>query len=69
MKYYLKRYICLLIGFIMSLSGLIAQTDYESEDDMIKAANKMFENSEYSKVMPLYSQLVSLYPKKSQYNM
>ena len=69
MKLNLKALIFLFIGLIISFNGLIAQTNYESEEDMIKAAKEMFEEGQYSKAMPLYSQLVSLYPKEAVYNM
>ncbi|HAW51477.1 MAG TPA: hypothetical protein DCX54_03975 [Flavobacteriales bacterium] len=69
MKLNLKGLFCLFLGLFMSLNGLVAQTKYESEADMIKAADDLYENGQYVNAMPLFSQLVSLYPKEASYNM
>ena len=48
--------------------NLSAQNVYSSEEDMKKQANKLFEEEDYVKAYPLFSQLLSLYPKDPQYN-
>ena len=57
----------LLCGIVMTFS--LSGQNFESEEDMIKAAAEMFKNEQFEKSMPLYSQLVSLYPKNLDYNM
>ena len=63
------------IGFLVfvlaliQINGLSAQTNFASESEMIKGANTMFDQKKFEQAMPLYSQLVSLYPKEADYNM
>jgi len=45
-----------------------AQTPFTSEDDLKKQAKKLFFDEEFEQAFPLYSQLVSLYPKDPDYN-
>lgn len=45
-----------------------AQADYKSEAEFKKQAAKLFEEEEYVKAYPLYTQLVSLYKKDPDYN-
>jgi len=59
----------LFILYIGTNLSLYSQNQYKDEAEMIKAANVLFENEEYGKAMPLFSQLVSLYPKDATYNM
>ena len=40
----------------------------KSEADLKKQAGKLFEDEEYIAAYPLYSQLLSLYPKEAEYN-
>ena len=58
---------CLLF-FISIPFALDAQTDFKSQDDMKKKANEYFKEEDYVSAMPLYSQLVSIYPKDPVYN-
>jgi len=51
--------------FIASLN-LFAQ--YNSEEELKKGANELFEEGNYIKSLPLYSQLLSTYPKDVNYN-
>ena len=51
--------------FIASLN-LFAQ--YNSEEELKKGANKLFEEENYIKALPLFSQLLSTYPKDVNYN-
>src|SRR6185295_14470768 len=45
-----------------------SQTVFSSEDDLKKQANKLFEEEDFANAYPLFSQLLSLYPKDPQYN-
>ena len=56
----------LLLGLETHLA--FAQTSFASEDDMKKQAQKLFSDEEFEQAFPLYSQLVSLYPKDPNYN-
>lgn len=60
------KYGLLLLALICALS--LSAQEYASESDMIKGANDLFEEEQFLKAMPLYSQLVSLYPKNTEYN-
>lgn len=60
--------VILLSALCLLLSTLKAQNVFSSEDDLKKQANKLFEEEEYVKAYPLYSQLLSLYTKDAQYN-
>jgi len=46
---------------------LRAQNNYKSEEDLKKNAQRLFIDEEYSRALPLFSQLLSLYPKESDY--
>lgn len=63
----LRRLLALMLLFVLPFA--LSAQDYKSEADMIKAAEELFEEKQYAKAMPLYSQLVSLYPKDGTYNM
>lgn len=54
---------------LIQINELSAQTNYASEAEMIKGANELFEDKKFDQAMPLFSQLVSLYPKDADYNM
>jgi len=58
---------CLLFSLGIPFA-LDAQTDFKSQDDMKKKANEYFKEEDYVSAMPLYSQLVSIYPKDPVYN-
>lgn len=45
-----------------------AQTTFTSEDDLKKEAKKLFDSEQYAEAYPLYSQLLSVYPKDPNYN-
>ncbi|MBI4947669.1 MAG: PD40 domain-containing protein [Bacteroidetes bacterium] len=62
------RFILIAIGLWLFASHAISQNVFSSEDDMKKQANKLFDDEEYAKAYPLFSQLLSLYPKDPQYN-
>ncbi|MFK7755674.1 MAG: hypothetical protein AB8B53_01955 [Flavobacteriales bacterium] len=40
----------------------------ENEEDLIEQANEYFEDASYMEALPLFSQLVSLHPRNSNYN-
>ncbi len=60
-----------ILVFLILLSALAVQSqnDYKNEDELIKDANSLFDSKDYAKAKPLFSQLVSLYPKNGPYNM
>ncbi len=67
MNKYLKL-IYLLLLFSFTGSRARAQADYGSEEEFKKQAAKLFNEEEYVKAYPLYTQLVSLYRKDPDYN-
>ena len=64
--YNLRRF---SLSFLLILSALAlnAQVDYEDEGELKKGAEKLFEEKKFIEASPLYSQLVSLYPKDPNY--
>ncbi len=48
--------------------SLLAQNQYESEDKILKDAEKYFKENNYPKAFPLYSQILSLHPRDFNYN-
>lgn len=56
------------LGFFFYLSSVHSQSVFSSEDELKKQANNLFDNEEFVKAYPLFSQLLSLYPKDPQYN-
>ena len=60
------KYIFLLFAILISLTKVSAQ--YASQEELKKAAENFFVEEEYIKALPLYSQLLSLYPKDPEYN-
>src|ERR1035437_2682026 len=68
MNKHLRLIYLLLLLFSISISTNTAQTDFASEGDFKKQASKLFDQEEFVKAYPLYSQLVSLYRKDPNYN-
>ncbi|MDA9563689.1 hypothetical protein N9R81_03315, partial [Flavobacteriales bacterium] len=66
----MKQLIHILTVIILLFSFLDAnaQTGYESEDDLKKKAQEFWEEKDFPGALPLYSQLLSLYPKDPEYN-
>lgn len=60
------KYLCLLFAILISLTKVSAQ--YASQEELKKAAETFFAEEDYIKALPLYSQLLSLYPKDPDYN-
>ncbi|MDD3877697.1 MAG: hypothetical protein PHT69_13835, partial [Bacteroidales bacterium] len=66
MKSFVRHIILLLIW--LSCNQIYGQTAYSSEKDLIKNAELLFKNENYVAALPLYSQLLSLYPRDHMYN-
>ena len=66
--FHIAYWLCLVSYFLIHCSDSFSQNVFTSEYDLKKQANKLFENEEYIKAYPLYSQLLSLYTKDAQYN-
>lgn len=64
-KIILKISLVFLLG-IVSINTTLAQ--YNSEEELKKAADKFFEEENYIEALPLFSQLLSTYPKDLNYN-
>lgn len=55
--------------FFLTFSGYsFAQSNFKSEADLKKKADELFIEGDYVQAYPLYSQLLSLYPKDHFYN-
>ncbi|MFN4234646.1 MAG: hypothetical protein ACK4IK_07555 [Bacteroidia bacterium] len=61
------HYIHIIIFIFISFNGF-NQTNFKSEADLKKKADELFLEGEYVQAYPLYSQLLSLYPKDHFYN-
>lgn len=64
-RFLLKIYLILLLVFTSS-TGVYSQ--YNSEEELKKAADRFFEEENFVEALPLYSQLLSTYPKDLNYN-
>lgn len=64
-------FLCFVL-FLMLYSGghniAMAQNNFSSENELKTEANKLFEQENYVAAYPLYTQLVSVYPKDPNYN-
>lgn len=63
-----KIYFLTVVLATLCFSYVKAQNTFSSEDDLKKEAKKLFENEQYAEAYPLYSQLLSVYPKDPNYN-
>ena len=68
MSYKKLTSILFIYTVLMLLSGLVSAQNYGSEEEVKKQAQKLYEEDQFAKAMPLYSQLLSLYPKDPNYN-
>lgn len=68
MNKYLRLIYLLLLLISFNYTVVKAQTDFGSEEEFKKQAAKLFNEEEYVKAYPLYTQLVSLYKKDPDYN-
>ena len=60
-----------LLAFAIVIGGVFpasSQEDYKTEDDLKKGAEKLFLDKNFVEAAPLFSQLVSLYPKDPNFN-
>jgi hypothetical protein len=53
---------------MLSVFPAKAQDSFGSEKELRNKASKYFKNDDFASCLPLYSQLLSLYPKESEYN-
>lgn len=60
------KIIFLLFAMMLVFTNVNAQ--YASQDELKKAAQTFFDEENYIEALPLYSQLLSLYPKDPEYN-
>lgn len=60
-KYFLIIYIFLFVSPVFSQVS-------EEQEELIEAAKELFEDGEYQKAMPLFSQLLSIYPSEAIYS-
>lgn len=61
--------IYLFLFFSFVVTNIWAQnTSFKSEDELMKSAASLFDAKDFEQARPLYSQLLSLYPKKPEYN-
>ena len=58
----------LSLCIIFCVTAAVAQKSPSSEDDLRKQAEKLFEKENYLEAAPMYSQLLSLYPRDAVYN-
>jgi hypothetical protein len=65
---YKKAYKIILFTFAILCFCLNTNAQYTSEDELKKVADKYFVEQDYVKALPLFSQLLSLYPKDVNYN-
>lgn len=68
MKIFIQKTLVLLFLSLLTLTQVIAQNNFKSEDDLKKQADKLFEEQQYAEALPLFSQLLSLYQKDPMYN-
>lgn len=68
MNKYLRLIYLLLLLICFNPDVVKAQADYGSEEEFKKQAAKLFNEEEFVKAYPLYTQLVSLYKKDPDYN-
>ena len=64
-RFLLKIFLVLLLVFT---SSTVAYSQYNSEEELKKAADKFFAEENYIEALPLFSQLLSTYPKDLNYN-
>ncbi|MBI2279501.1 MAG: PD40 domain-containing protein [Bacteroidetes bacterium] len=60
------KIVLLLFAMVLVLTDVNAQ--YSSQEELKKAAQTFFDEENYLEALPLYSQLLSLYPKDPDYN-
>lgn len=68
MNKHLRFIIFLLFAIAFGPRTASAQAAFASEEDLKQQAAKLFDDDSFEEAYPLYSQLVSLYPKDPNYN-
>lgn len=66
--FHIAYWLCLASCCLAYRTSVFSQNVFSSEEDLKKQANKLFEEEDFAKAYPLFSQLMSLYPKDAQYN-
>jgi hypothetical protein len=59
---------CVLLFLLASFTVSYAQAGFESEEELKKKAKQYFTQNNYVEALPLFSQLLSNYPKDPEYN-
>ncbi len=62
------RTLVILVSILLAFAPARIQAQTSSEKELKKVAEKYFEQGKYKDALPLYSQLVSNYPKDPNYN-
>lgn len=62
------RFYLITISLWLVITPSLSQDEFSNENDLKKQANILFDEHNYKKAYPLFSQLLSLYPKEAQYN-
>ncbi len=68
MKIFLRLVFAVIFISIFSCENAVSQVSFESEEQLVAQANKLFVDADYVNAMPLFSQLLSLHPKDANYN-
>jgi len=61
-------YKILTLALLLCVTTVELQAQFSSEEDLKKEAGKLFDEEKFTDALPLYSQLLSLYPKDPNYN-
>ncbi|MCG3167768.1 MAG: hypothetical protein POELPBGB_03563 [Bacteroidia bacterium] len=68
MKFFPRLVFSLLVIAVFIPGKVRSQVSFESEEQLVAQANKLFVAADYVNAMPLFSQLLSLHPKDANYN-
>ena len=68
MKKGIKYIFGILFIIAFSSTAVRGQQNFANEAEMKKEANRLFEEDDFAKAFPLFSQLASVYPKDPDYN-
>lgn len=58
----------ILVAVLMLIATISSFAQYNSEEELKEGAAELFDEGKYNKALPLYSQLLSTYPKDVNYN-
>ena len=62
-----KKYILISVVILNTLN-ILAQSGPNSEEELKKTANDLFEEGRFIEAEPMFAQLLALYPKDANYN-